>query len=653
MKGKISKYESGCTEAVNSKCVKWSGPAIPCLDICHDDVLNDVVYAIADKVCTLAADMNMETLDLSCIIDLCDSCPTEKTLQTVLQLMLDNQCTLKELIDDIITAINTSSGGAVVLTLDMKCLEMLDPFGNPINQDLNQTLQSIINELCLHKTKIEVLEATVIDLQDQIDDIDPGGGGPAYTPPDVIIPVDCLGIVATTLPADEAVQPLLNAFCDLKDVLGTNAEISTSVSRQCANLNTVYGLTPNWNLTPATMADTVNNLWIALCDALARLNTIETTCCAPNCADIKIGFSAEYIPADNTFVITFDSANGTSIPLGFTDCGSTITLTDKLNHSKVVGITIVQGDSVTVSAAGLDLSETIAVSIKTCFEHVSGLKCNDCFGGVVSAESACAYCKMCAVGGTAGVDFVEVVYQLDGTGTIYTKTITTGECLYFENKLGMPEISSLWYSSPDIALEQDEDHPCTAVLIPTPTADSCWFFGIPLTTHIDMYLNTINQPVLGVPNYQVIFDLSGNMSNTLVPKFTWDKLYDIHNLTGATITGNVEVGGSTGTDIIMPVLPSGLPSSVLASCLNPGTIGYNFDIQGEPNGDDTANITGSSPNIELAYDFYDNNTGKYGITLKLKAQPSTNIPVLVYTDNITGNKSTIQGVLTEDCDCAA
>lgn len=654
MKGKNSKYSSGCTDAVNSKCVVWNGPAIPCLSICHDDVLTDVVHAVADRVCELVGETDMSTLDLNCIIDLCDSCPTDKSLKSVLQLMLENQCSLKELIDDIIAAINSGSsgGGAIVLTLDMKCLEILDAFGNPVEQDVNQTFQSIINELCNHKTRITTLETTVVDLQDQIDNIDTGTGtGPAYNPPTVTIPADCLGISATTMDADDAVQPTINALCDLKTVLGDNADLSTSIGRQCTNLNTIYGLTPNWELNPSTVADTLNNMWIMTCDMLNRVKTIETTCCAPSCKDIKIGFSAEYDPAENTFVITFDSANGTEIPLGFTDCGTTITFTDKLNHSKTSTITIIQGESVVVSASGLNLTDLISVSIKTCFEHISGLKCNDCFGGVVSAESACAYCKLCAQGGVANTDFVEVMYQLDGQGTIYSKKITTGECLYFESKYGMPVITSLWYSSSDISLESDDEHPCTAVLIPTPTPDTCWFFGVPLTSHIDMYINQINQPAPPLPNYQVRFDTSGN-TGSLIPRMTWKKMYDIHNLSGATIGGDVEKGGSTGNDTINVLLPTGLPSNVLSSCLNPGAIGYDFRLQGEPNGDDTMNITGSNPNRELGYTFYDKGTGKIGFTLTLKAQPSTNIPTLVYHDPISGNDSIIQGTLVTDCQCA-
>ena len=111
---------------LTSKGVKWGGPSIPCLDLCTGDTVNSVVYKIAEKVCKLVTDYEeLATLDYSCIIDLCntENCselddPNKVSLKAIIQILLNNDCKLRELIETVEAQLSNTNNGGIVLSLD-------------------------------------------------------------------------------------------------------------------------------------------------------------------------------------------------------------------------------------------------------------------------------------------------------------------------------------------------------------------------------------------------------------------------------------------------------------------------------------------------------------------------------------------------------
>ena len=377
------RIDSGCSASLSSKCVVWNGPKIECLDICSGDTVSEVIYAIAQKVCDIATATDLSTLDLACLIDLCESCPQEKSLKTILQLLLDNQCKLKDLIDDI----DGSATADVELNLNLKCIKKFDEFENEIPQNLNQVLQSLVNEVCTHKDKISVLESTVDDLQDQIDNLPPPD---TYTEPNITI---CQA--GTPKKLSVAVPLVAQGICDYKDVIGQIEDVQNALSRQCEGLNTLLASTIGWNTTPVNLSQTVNNIWLALCNISTRVRAIEATCCAPSCDRIKLGFIA--IIGDGVVSLLFTGGAGTLIPSGFVDCGSIITFIDKdgIEFSPSIIDTPIEqeGTLEDLSIAGLAMG-TIKVNIKTkfCLLDNSGaviMTCQDCFNGEFENTNGC------------------------------------------------------------------------------------------------------------------------------------------------------------------------------------------------------------------------------------------------------------------------
>lgn len=398
MKAKKAITNSGCPEALSSNCVVWTGDNIPCLDISYGDRISEVVCAIANKICNICKDIDMSQLDLSCLIDICEGCPEDRSVKTILQLLLDNQCKLHDLITG-----SSDDGTCCTIVVNMKCLKKFDDFGNEIPQDLNVALQSIINEVCIHRTTLITLQNEIDDLQDQIDNLpDPT----AYTEPDI---TTCL--TPSPTPTSEVVPIITQDYCDYKALIGNEASISTAISRQCAGLNTDFGSIDGWILNPSTLAGSFNNLWIAYCSALERLKFIEDTCCKLDCDDIDIKFQVDDNQDSDGVSIHFSALFGNKIPSIFIDCGSTISFTDK--NAKVVSYSIIiaqESTSPEYDLSMLDLSAFVTVSInaKMCSDSMTCIKC-------ISAEhtvlnGACAACDI-TITGTSGS--VTIFYTLN------------------------------------------------------------------------------------------------------------------------------------------------------------------------------------------------------------------------------------------------
>lgn len=398
---KATRLDSGCSASLSTKCVVWNGPRIECLNICNGDTLTDAVYTIATKVCEIAGDLDLSTVDLTCLID--QTPVTDKSLKNILEVILDNQCTLKDLID----AIDGSGSTGVELNLNLRCLKKFDEFDNEIPQDLNQTLQSIVNEVCTQKDKIAVLENTVQDLQDQIDNLPPAD---TYTEPNITI---CQS--GTPKQLSVAVPIIAKDICDYKDIVGAVEDVQNALSRQCELISASVKSTVGWNNTPGNLAQSVNNIWMTLCDINNRLKAIETTCCGPSCDRIKLGFIATV--GDGVVDFAFTSGAGTLIPSGFVDCGSVITLVDKngvefspnITSTPITQEGIIEDINISGLAAGL-----IKVSIKTKFclldENDSVIMtCQDCVSLEFNNTNGC-----CVITNTS-TEPNTIIYKLNVT----------------------------------------------------------------------------------------------------------------------------------------------------------------------------------------------------------------------------------------------
>ena len=106
----------------NVTCVEWNLPPIPCLGIETGDMLDDVTFAIVDKLCNSIGSTDLSEIDLQCILDRLDLTePSTRTIASLLQLAFDNDCRLYDLIQEVRDLITNDTP----LSLDLKCLAQL------------------------------------------------------------------------------------------------------------------------------------------------------------------------------------------------------------------------------------------------------------------------------------------------------------------------------------------------------------------------------------------------------------------------------------------------------------------------------------------------------------------------------------------------
>lgn len=400
-----NRYITGCTSSTSSDCITWNGPDISALGIEHGMSVTEVEHLLACKVLEISEGLDVSSIDLSCLIDQSNVSADNKNVKLVLQLLLDNQCSLKELID----SIDGSGSGDVSLNLNLRCLKKFDDFDNEIPQDLNQTLQSIVNQVCTNKDDITGIKADINNLQDQIDNL-PDPPAP-YTEPVIST------CSATSKPLSQAVVLLGNDFCNYKTSIGTPSQIQGALAQQCENLNNSLGSEIGWNIAPQNLAQSFSNLWIAYCNLLNRVAAIEQTCCAPSCDKIKIGFNPEF-DEDGNVVLNFTSGAGTAIPSGFVDCGTTLNVIDKNGVSvQFFNLNITQGGFTEALNIGALAPGTLSFSFKTkfCLKDDAGaviMTCQDCIAQDVEySGSGC-----CGVTNTSSGD-VTIVYTVDITNS--------------------------------------------------------------------------------------------------------------------------------------------------------------------------------------------------------------------------------------------
>ncbi len=154
-----NKKDYGCSGMpVSSNCTFYEGPVIPLFGICPGDPITYTTKAITDKILELVAE---EELDVSSItLDNCSIMKQklgakDKTYGTLIQILIDYQCTLTQLIESLQSQIDGSPSN-VPYAFTLGCIT---PVGNPVNTDA--IVQGIINKVCALETQVNNLGTNV------------------------------------------------------------------------------------------------------------------------------------------------------------------------------------------------------------------------------------------------------------------------------------------------------------------------------------------------------------------------------------------------------------------------------------------------------------------------------------------------------------
>ncbi len=343
---KSSSEKENCVP-ISSNCVTWQGPDISCINLCKGDSVSDVVYKLATELCAIQESTDMSMVDFDCLLGLCANSPEpEQTVAGILQLIIDNICcsvgTLTETTSEL-TSKTSNLYEEPILPLP-SCLQYLDPItGIPVTElalseyvlNLAQRFCSLTNTVNLHTAEIADHETRITILEN---------APCCYTPPQVT--PDCTrGSVVAGVPVemDQLLEAIDTQICELVGVLGSNTQLVNAASEQCDFLGSSPALSQpgtmssitGWNNVITNFAQSMQNLWITVCDMRAAMYSLKE-CCAPDCSS----FLFNYYPVldEKREILTLYFAGyGTVIPSGFTNCPtlSSITVTDGVGHTYV------------------------------------------------------------------------------------------------------------------------------------------------------------------------------------------------------------------------------------------------------------------------------------------------------------------------------
>lgn len=142
---------NNCPEIISDKCVEYTGPDIPLLGICNGNSLSIVESLIIEKLIKTLDGTGIYPKDLN--LETCQAFKTalgsrDPNLANLIQTLVDQQCTLKALID---------AQAETPATFDIKCLT-----GLPSNPNKDQILQAVINMLCSVKTTVDLIPSTYV-----------------------------------------------------------------------------------------------------------------------------------------------------------------------------------------------------------------------------------------------------------------------------------------------------------------------------------------------------------------------------------------------------------------------------------------------------------------------------------------------------------
>jgi hypothetical protein len=403
-----------------SSCVEWNGGDIEFLGICDGDSLNDLLWEVINKLEEIAGE-DLSAFDLDSLLEICNQkAPTEITILSILNVLKANQICLKDFIDNLSEQLSELFNDTAI-TVNLKCYQEFDNLGNPLAITRETLDQLIIDNLCNHKGRIETLEGKVTSLQSQIDNLD-------LTPePSELSVATCVN--ANSLPTSTQLINTSEAFCDLQDATGDPADIASALANTPGDLNAEFGLISGWVLAPSNWAENYNNLLLEVENLRQRINNIEDTCCALDCDDVKLGFSAVYNEDMDGVIISFTAGAGTVIPAGFSDSGSTGTITDVDGNTVDFSLVIDNNSSTEIIIGGLNTTAPLDIDI-TARISTDGLTCQKCVHRRV-AQGSCTYCQICNTGPSGEVIVVyednnaaQVFHSFDPTTTTTTTTTT-------------------------------------------------------------------------------------------------------------------------------------------------------------------------------------------------------------------------------------
>jgi len=399
---------------VSSNCVIWQGPNISCINLCKGDSVSDIVYKLAVELCSiqtttaLTEPNGVSLLQLDCLLQLCSTTAApEITTAAVLQLIINKICCTYEELTTAINNLATSTGGSTTGNtagrpggssepiLDLPaCLQYNDPFTEQLVTTLPLTpyVINLANAFCALKATVEEHTSQLSDLDGRVTALEDAPC--CYVAPTIIPNCTYGSIVGGRITQiDDVVASLDVEYCNLRYTLGTNTQLLSAAGSQCANLGALNALSQSgtmssiagWNNTINTVAQSMQNLWITVCDMRGVINDLKSCCGGNRCSSFLLGFTVSSASTDY-ITLQFNDPMLTYIPegAGYIDCpilssvriedpnGNVYNSSTSNNFSLIYASTASGGVTFEITGATLDGTLPWTITVTGCIMNDAG-----------------------------------------------------------------------------------------------------------------------------------------------------------------------------------------------------------------------------------------------------------------------------------------
>jgi len=340
---------------VSSNCIIWQGPDIPCIKLCTGDSITNVVYELALQLCEITGQLNISTLDLSCL-KITTGAPTN--LNDLLQIIINKVCAANNI--PVPSNARTTDCPTTCIVPVAECLQT----GSQTTMKLLDYVQLIGDKICGLITNINSINNSISNLNTRVLVLENTPPVTPYVLPSIV--PDCTlangSVVAgVAYKLDVILTALINddtrGYCALISSTGEPAAIQNAYNSQpvsatdkskanCAlTLTEVY---TTWVDSPSNLSESFINLWLAVKDLRDAYKTYAVTSGNSNITVTTTTTTTSCGPEVSYSV----KAKGTTVTAGDNVTVDTDT-TDPYNTIytvKAKETTVAAGDNITVSA---------------------------------------------------------------------------------------------------------------------------------------------------------------------------------------------------------------------------------------------------------------------------------------------------------------
>ena len=359
LKSSSSASQEGCLP-VSSNCVIWQGPCLECIDLETGDNVSTVIARMATELCAIQTQFNLTDLDLKCLYDASTGSSTpDKKLSSVLALLIEKVCELEDNFGSTPGTTTPVTDAVVVAT----CFQTTDLNGDLVTS-LSQLdyLRAIGLRVCTIFSTVNSHTATLTNHETRITAIETQGAAEFDLP---LVTPSCVLPGNSPEPMNEVLEALEEQFCELRGIVGSVTDLSQSIGKQCVNLNTSPSLSTTsnmsaiagWKPVVSTVADSLNNMWLTICDIREALKDLKTVT-GKTCSDVVVNFLANI--TENGGAIDLFFSGYTILPAGFQNCaaqGSKLTITDGQSGVHVIYVDL-PGQSTSSVPLRIELNTT-------------------------------------------------------------------------------------------------------------------------------------------------------------------------------------------------------------------------------------------------------------------------------------------------------